>query len=188
MARDIREGPKELGGTGFTAFLNTIVLTRVQHFLKNWRTPNEDIGKTLRVVMTWTQYCAGVPYPIILKTKQDLSYVKGRTILKTRRYLYESHGVIHLDTTYVQHPKRVNDVSIMHLVNTQTNHKVNTNQKEKINCIRMYLGVNYSTEKCTTYGDSFVPGIPEGNECQLNYQTTLTKPHQVKPGPHSWML
>ena len=70
-----------------------------------------------------------------IEKKQDLSYVKGKTILKTRRYLHECHGIIHFNTTYVQHPKRENDVSIMHLVNTQTNHKVNTNQKEKINCV-----------------------------------------------------
>ena len=47
MARDIRGGPKELGGTGFTAFLNTIGATRVQHFIKNRRTLKEDIGKML---------------------------------------------------------------------------------------------------------------------------------------------
>ena len=138
--------------------------------------------------MAWTQYSAGVPYPILLKTKQDLSYVKGRTVLKTRRYLHESHGVIQLDTTCIQHPKRENDVSVMHLVNTQTNRKVNINQKEKINCLCMYLGVNYVSEICTTDEASFVPGILEGDDCQLNYQTTLTKPNQEKPGEHSWML
>ena len=138
--------------------------------------------------MTWKQYCAGVPYPILMKTKQGLSYVKGRTILKTWRYLYKSYGVIHLDTTYIQHPKRENDVLIMHLINTQTNHKVNTNQKEKINCVLMYLGVNWVSEICTTYRAIFVPGILESNECQLNYQTIPTKPHQVKPGGHSWKL
>ena len=143
MARGIRGGLKELGGTGFTAFPNTIGAKRVQHFIKNWRTPWEDIGKTVRVALAWTQYCAGVPYPILSQTKQDLFNVKGRTIIETRRYLHESHGIIHLDTTYIQHPKRENDVSTMHLVNTQTNHKVNINQKEKINCVRMYLGVTW---------------------------------------------
>ena len=117
MALDIRGGPKKLGGAGFYVFLNIIGVTRVQPFLKNWRTQNEDIGKALRTTMTWTQYNAGVPYPILLKTKQDLSYMKSITVLATRKYLYESHGVIHLDTTYVQHLKRENDVSIMHLVN-----------------------------------------------------------------------
>ena len=52
MALDIRGGPKGLGGAGFYAFLNTIGATRVQHFPKNRRTPNEDIGKALRIAMT----------------------------------------------------------------------------------------------------------------------------------------
>ena len=43
--------------------------------------------------------------------------------------------MIYLDTTYVQHTKQENDISIMHLVNTQTNRKVTVNQKEKINCV-----------------------------------------------------
>ena len=81
--------------------------------------------------MAWTQYSPGIPYPILLKTKQDLSYVKSRTVLATRMYLHKSHRVIHLDTTYVQHLKQENDVSIMHLMNTQTNRKVNINQKRK---------------------------------------------------------
>ena len=149
------------------------------NFLKNWRTPTEDIGKALRIAMAWTQYSVGVPHPILLKTKQDLSYVKNRTVLATRTYLHKIHGVIHLDTTFVQHPKRENDVSIMNLVNTQTNRKVTINQKEKINCVLMYLGVNYTSEMCTTDGTSFVQGILEGDDdCQLNYQTTLTKPNQ----------
>ena len=96
--------------------------------------------------------------------------------------------MIHLDTIYVQYPKRENDVSIMHLVNTQTNRKVNKNQIKKINHVRMYLGLQYVSAICTTHRTSFVPGILEGDDCQLNYQTTLTKPHQEKPGEHSWML
>ena len=76
----------------------------------------------------------------------------------------------------------------MNLVNTQTTHKMNINQKEKINCVQMYLGVTWFSKICTTDGASFLPGVLEGNECQLNYKTTLTTPHQVKPGPPSWKL
>ena len=96
--------------------------------------------------------------------------------------------MIHLDTIYVEYPKRENDVLIMHLVNTQTNRKVTTNQKEKINCVRMYLGVNYVSEISTIDGASFVPSILKGDNDQLNYQTIATKTHQEKPGPHSWIL
>ena len=131
MARAIRGSPKELGGVGFTVLINSVEASRIQHFLKNWRTPWEDIGKTLRVALVWTQYCAGVPYPILLKTKQNLSYVNGRTILETRRYLHKCHGITHLDTTYVRHPRQEKDMANMHLVNTQTTYKVTINQQKR---------------------------------------------------------
>ena len=52
----------------------------------------------------------------------------------------------------------------------------------------MYLGVNHISEVCTVDGTDFVQSILEGDDCQLNYQTTLTKPYQDKPGDHNWML
>ena len=57
----------------------------------------------------------------------------------------------------------------MHLVNTQTNRKVTISQKEKINCVRMFLGVHYVNEISTVDGTSFAPGILEGDDSQLNY-------------------
>ena len=132
--------------------------------------------------MSWTQYSAGVLYPILTKTATNLSYVKGRIILETIEFLNECNDDIHLDKTYVQHFKRVNDVSIMHLVNTETTHKVTINQKEKINCVNIYLGVQYVNEISTFGGNVFVPSILDGDESQLNYKTNLTKPHQEKPG------
>ena len=38
--------------------------------------------------------------------------------------------------------------------------------------------VNYVGEISNIDGASFVPGILKGDNYQLNYQTTLTKPHQ----------
>ena len=137
--------------------------------------------------MIWVHYSAGVPYPILSETSPKLLYVKGRTILATRKFLNECNGVIHLDKTYVQHPKQMNDVSIMNLVNTQTMRIVKMNKK-KVNCVQIYLGVNYVSEISTIDRAGFVLGILEGDDYQLNYQTTLTKPHQENPGPHSWML
>ena len=39
--------------------------------------------------------------------------------------------------------EREKNVLIMHLVNTQTDRKVTINQKETINCVQLYLGVQY---------------------------------------------
>ena len=100
---------------------------------------------------------------------QDLSYVKGRTILSVRKHLQECNGKIHLNTPYVEHPLRKNDKSIMHLVSTQTIYKVNSNKKEKINCVRMFLGVHYVSKISPVDGTSFAPGILEGDDSQLCY-------------------
>ena len=154
--------------------MNIVGASRLQHFLKNWRTPWEDIRKALHIAMTWTYYSAYVSYPIFLNTSHDLSYVKGRTILSVKKHLEECHAEIHLDTTYVQHPLRENYVSIMDLVNKQTIHKVNINQKEKIIYVRMFLGVQYVSQISTVDGTNFVPGILKGDDSQLCYQTTLT--------------
>ena len=67
-------------------------------------------------------------------------------------------------------------------VNIQNIHKVNINQKEKINCVRIFLGVQCVSQISTVDGTNFVPGILEGNDSQLVYQTTITKLHQEKPG------
>ena len=95
--------------------------------------------------------------------------VKGRTILSVRKHLEECNGKIHLDTKYVQHPLREHDVSINHLDNTQIIHKVIVNQKEKINCVRIFLGVHYVSEICMVDRTSFVPGILERDDSQLCY-------------------
>ena len=47
----------------------------------------------------------------------------------------------------------------MDVVNTQTIYKINMNQKEKLNCLRMFLGVQYVSQISTVNGTNFVPGI-----------------------------
>ena len=144
--------------------------------------------KTLHIAISWTQHSAGVSYPIFSNISQDLSYVKERTILSVRNHLEECNAMIHLNTTYVQHPLRKKDVVIMNLVNTQTIYKVNMNQKEKINCVRMFLWVQHVSQISTVDGTNFVPKILEGDDSQLCYRTNLTKHNQERPGKHSWML
>ena len=54
-----------------------------------------------------------------------------------------------------------------------------------ISYVIMYLGVEHGSKICTVDGTGFVPGILEGDDYQLNYQTILTKLHQEKPGDHN---
>ena len=126
----------------------------------------------------------------MIQTSSNLLYVQGRTILTTRKGKINAIG---LNNTYVQRKLWNNDVSIMYMVNTQLIHKVTAKQKVRINCVWMYLGVQYIREISTVNGDGFAPGILDGkmkydNIDSLNYKTTLTTPTQPKPNTYSWKL
>ena len=49
----------------------------------------------------------------------------------------------------------------------------------------MLLGVQYVGQISTVDGTNFVPEKLEGDNRQLCYQTTFTKPHQERSGEHS---
>ena len=155
-SRNVLYGPEQLGGAGFIPLKVATGTGRCLNFIKNWRTPTEDVGKTLRIVYAWTQYQAGVSYPLLEKTNTDLEYVQGRFVLETRAYLEEIDATIHLDVNYVQRSLRVNDVAIMEHAN---NFDFTLIQMKRINCVRMYLGVTYISEISTICGNYLVNGI-----------------------------
>lgn len=129
----------------------------------------------------------------MIKTSTNLSYVQGRTILATRKYLDNINSTIRLDNTYVQNQLQNNGILIMNLVNNQSMHKITTKQKERINYVWMYLGVQYISKISTVNGNGFTAGILDGNLDdtdldKLNYKTTLTSPSQKKSNNQSWRL
>jgi hypothetical protein len=63
-----------------------------------------------------------------------------------------------------------------------------TIQLERINCVRMFLGVMYTSEICTIDGVSIRPGILKGSHETNDYMITLTTPKQTKPNRRSWEL
>ena len=51
--------------------------------------------------MAWTQYQAGVSYPILQETEPNLPYIQGRCIPAVRQYLCDIGGSITIDQIYV---------------------------------------------------------------------------------------
>jgi hypothetical protein len=76
-SRAVLAAPIELGGGGFTPLYVTAGTGYVTHFLKNWRTPTEDIGKQLRIVYAWYAYQSGVSYPVLEHPDRKLDYISG---------------------------------------------------------------------------------------------------------------
>jgi len=184
-SRAVLAGPIELGGGGFTPLKVTAGTGYVNHFLKNWRSNTEDIGKQLRILYIWTVLQAGVSFPLLEQPEQELDYVKGKVIPATRKYLKEIDAKIHLDNTFIRPILRANDKCIMDNVIKM---ELTAIQRERINCVRMYLGVMYISEICNTAGTSIRPGIDDGTHDTTLYHTTLTKPNQTRPNSGSWKL
>jgi hypothetical protein len=160
----------ELGGRGFTPLYVTAGTGYVTHFLKDWRTPTEDIGKQLRIVYTWYVYQSGVSYPVLEHPDRKLDYISGRVIQGVRTHLTTIDGTIVLHNKYIGTKLRVNDKSIMEKV---TELQFTKNQQERINCVRLYLGVMYLIEICNLSGSELQPGI-ENNTHDINvYNVTL---------------
>jgi hypothetical protein len=178
-------GPIELSRGGFTPLHLTAGTGYVIHFLKNWRTPEEDIGKQLHIVYAWNSYQAGVSFPLLEHPDIELDYVQGRAIPAMRHYLSSIDGTIKLNNTYIQPKLRQHDQCIMDRVITMNFTK---NQRERINCVRMYIGIMYLSEICNVAGDRIMPRIETGHHDKMYYTSTLQQPKQQRPNDSSFKL
>jgi hypothetical protein len=59
------------------------------------------------------------------------------------------------------------------------------NQQERINCVRMYLGVMYLSEICNMSRSKLQTGIEDNTHDKNVYNVTLERPKQKKPNSYS---
>lgn len=111
-AYGICHGPIELEGAGFDPICASAGSGCILHLLKNWQTPTEDIGKTFRIVVAWTQYQAGPSYPIFQCMNTNLDYVDGRICHAIWKDFDKIQGRIKFTPSYVQQPLQTNNLTI----------------------------------------------------------------------------
>ena len=86
------------------------------------------------------QYQAEIEESIFVDTKTPIDYIDGRLCPAARTYLNDIDATIDIFPKYVRKPLRVNDETIMGRVNIII--QFTATQQKRINCVRMYLGVN----------------------------------------------
>ena len=79
-SKAIMHGPIDMAGGGFTPLRFTAGSGYVIHFMKNWRTGNEIIGKSMQIVYAWYQSHAGTTFPLLEQPQIMLPYLKGTVI------------------------------------------------------------------------------------------------------------
>ena len=167
--------PQDIGGGGFTPLQAVAGTGYVAHFLKYFRSPHEDAGKSMRIVLAWTQFQTGLPFPILSWPSTDISYVNGRYFHFVMHHLKEIGGTITHIPAYILPALRDHDRSLME---TAIQSGIfNTNQLKQINCVRIYLGSTYLSKVCRPKGKTISREILH-QQPSKHYQTQLTLPHQ----------
>jgi len=126
---------------GFTPLQAVAGAGYVAHFLKYFCSPHEDASKLMRVVLTWTQFQTGLPFPILFRPSTDTSYVNNWYFHSVMHHLNEIGGTISHVPTYTLLALQDHDRSLMEA--TLHSGLFNTNQLKHINCVCMYLGNTY---------------------------------------------
>jgi len=102
-----------------------------------------------------------------------------------RNYLTEIDGSLMLDKTYIRKQLRVNDIAIMDIVCDSNMTEV---QEHRVNCVRLFLGIMYSSEICSIDGRCIRDGIKDGSYKDNIYDVRLKKARQKRPNTASWKL
>ena len=156
---------------------------RVLHFVRNWRTPTENIGTIIRIVYAWTQSNAGVSFSLFESPDTKLPYLRGRVIPAIRSFLCDIGATIVLDNTFVQPKLRINDICIMDVAIKMCFTK---NQLERLNAVREWYNVMWISELCTQDGLSLRQGVKFGYENKGTYTRRSSGPKQNRPNTYSW--
>ena len=100
--KELLQGPSHLGGGGFVPLYATANSGLVLHFIRQWRSPSEHIGKVARVVYAWSQANSGVSFSLFDKPSIEIPHLQGKVIPKIRKFLSEINARITLDTSYIR--------------------------------------------------------------------------------------
>ena len=96
-SKTILEAPIELSGGAFTPLHVTASASSVMHFIRNWRTKEEDLRKIIRCTYARAQYNAGVSFSLFEKPDIKLPHLCGTVVNSIQDYLSSIDAKIHLD-------------------------------------------------------------------------------------------
>ena len=126
------EAKIELSGGGFTPLHVTASASSVMHFVRNWRTEEEDLGKLIRITYAHAQYNAGVSFSLFERPDVDLPHLRGTVINSLRSFLSSIDAKIHLDNPMIRLPLRQNDIAIMDIA---IKLNLTSNQLRRVNAV-----------------------------------------------------
>jgi len=184
----VQYGPKYLGGAAFFHLYDLQGYGQVQHFLKFWRTPWTQPGRTLRIAAQWAQVNAGTSIFILSDVNTKLPHLESKWMASLREYLASVHGSIEIDHKPIVPPlQRQHDQYIMDTV-IQSG-KFGPKDTKRVNCCRLYLNAITISDIATATGDRIDPYYVSGDDLDRTVSTshnTTVPTNQPMPPLKCW--
>ena len=141
-----------------------------------------DLGKQTEIALQWWQLNAGVSYPLLQFTKNEILYTGNTWFTSIRKFLHTLQGSLHIPSIQKGIPNklRTNDTFLMDDIANQT---MTIKDKERFNRVRLWMRVYRLSEICSADGQQIDQNSWTGNHVQF---TNNLWPRQTKPGPKSF--
>ncbi len=112
MPRTVVFGPTSMGGLRFTHLYSSQgsqqALSLLRHICHN-----SNLGKLMRVALSWFQLTAGVSFPVLLRPSLHLPHAVGIWFLLLRAFLDLADCSIYIKDCPVVHPRHEGDLVLM---------------------------------------------------------------------------
>jgi len=116
MPAAVVHGPSSLGGLDMCPLYEEQGASKIQHFLKHWRSQSE-VSNLLRIMMSWVQKYSGVGTPILQRPNLALPHLERFPFITSmREFLSKINGHLDLDEKFEVPLQRENDEHLMELV------------------------------------------------------------------------
>jgi hypothetical protein len=181
-------GPELMAGATFFHLYDLQGYGQLSNFLKYWRSPKEDQGTILRIVVSWAQFCVGTSFSIFSDTATPLPHLESSWLASLRLYLHRIRGTLQLKDPLIPPLQRHNDQYIMDVVISSG--KFKPAAIKKINYCRLYLNAVTLADICNAAGTHLNEEYLRGEHLLLervpckNWHSV----HQKNPNKVSWNL
>ena len=174
-------GVIKFGGLNFKCLLIKQRIAQITMAMRQIRAQT-DIGNLCLIALSWWQLFIGVSMPLWESPQIRIKQIKHDWFASVRTFLATINGSLHIPSVNknIQELLRFNDTAIMDHI---SNSKKSTQEQERINRVRLWLGVHSIAEITTADGKCITREAWEGTRKRF---TRTLWPYQPKPGPLSF--
>ena len=186
MATALRYSPQYYGGAGFRDLYTEQSVATILQALKYLRSPESQLGKMLRIALSWVQAYIGTSTFIWEDVQRHIPPCPSSWILGVRHALKRLKGSISLQANIIPPKLRENDEYIMDLATT--NNVLPSKFVDQINACRRYLQATTLADISNDQGTKIESSMVTGDFTASPRTHRIELFNQQKPNPAAWRV